>query len=94
MTEKAQGALEYLIIVAAVLGITAVVVAFVTGVFGGQKGRASLSACKTAASDCAVKLETTANPDCTSCETACLEVGDETKNINKCKAGNVTGITG
>ncbi len=89
MNEKAQGALEYLIIVAAVLGIVAVVVGFVSGVFGGQRGEASLAACKAAASRCAVRHETTVSPSCEFCETACLGVGDEAQNIAYCMEGEV-----
>jgi hypothetical protein len=47
---KAQGALEYLIIIAAVLAIAAIVVLFLTGAFSSTKG--DLSRCRATTSTC------------------------------------------
>ncbi len=52
MNEKAQGALEYLIIVAAVLAIAAVVVTVLSGAFSGGQQSAAISDMKADASDC------------------------------------------
>ena len=65
-----QGALEYLIIVAAVLAIAAIVVLFLTGAFQSTGGDAS--ACKVAASTCAQELATSAGAaPCNYCDTDC-----------------------
>jgi len=55
---KAQGALEYLIIIAAVLAIAAIVVLFLTGAFKSPLNSAQYTACKNAASACAMKKST------------------------------------
>lgn len=68
---RAQGSLEYLIITAAVLAISAVVVLFLTGAFSSIK--ADTSACKQAAATCKNKMATTINPPCSDCETACKD---------------------
>lgn len=52
MNKKAQGSLEYLIIIAAVLAIVAIIVLFITGSFGASKSSADISKCKAAASRC------------------------------------------
>lgn len=68
--KKAQGSLEYLIIVAAVLAIAAVVVLFLSGAFKGTN--TGTTACKNAASQCAISLQTTTGYSCTnSCVSAC-----------------------
>jgi hypothetical protein len=94
-TIKGQGALEYLIIVAAVLAIASVVVLFLTGAFGGAGTGASLSRCKQAAADCAIRWTTTVNPLCAECETACKDIrGIEVKPgaVQLCKQGEVTKV--
>lgn len=68
--KKAQGSLEYLIIVAAVLAIAAVVVLFLSGTFKGASG--GTVACKNEASQCSITQATTTGHNCTSgCITAC-----------------------
>jgi hypothetical protein len=71
--QKAQGALEYLIIIAAVLAISAVVVMFVTGAAGTGKSEALYGACQSAAAEC--KLLQKANPSnpCVICEESCAD---------------------
>ncbi len=70
--QKGQGSLEYLIIVAAVLAIAAIVVLFLTGAFQSQQTSASIAACKTAAGSCANDLATSAGQaKCGSCDTSC-----------------------
>jgi len=70
---KAQGALEYLIIIAAVLGISAVVVLFVTGVFTGSIGGADISKCRVAAANCQRDLTLGLGTSCTQCDAACVD---------------------
>lgn len=53
MNEKGQGALEYLIIVAAVLAIAAVVVVILSGTLGGSRRSVSVGEIKSDASACA-----------------------------------------
>lgn len=72
--KKGQGSLEYLIILAAVLAIAAVVVLFVTGAFSGAK--TSVIDCKTASSQCAVELAGNPAAPCGSCTTKCSAVND------------------
>ncbi len=68
--EKGQGSLEYLIIIAAVLAIAAIVVLFLTGAFK-QTGK-DVAACKQAAGSCASSL--VGAPDGTQCgETVCAD---------------------
>ena len=54
--KKAQGSLEYLIIIAAVLAIAAIVVLFLTGAF--KSTNKQITQCKTAAASCATQLAT------------------------------------
>lgn len=55
---KAQGALEYLIIIAAVLAIAAVVVMFLTGTLSSGGSDAYLAMCKEAATRCYTGINT------------------------------------
>ena len=73
---KGQGALEYLIIVAAVLAIAAIVVMFLTGAFRGTQPSAVLSACRNAASQCANYLATTRTENCKG-----TQLGEECKKV-------------
>lgn len=70
---KAQGALEYLIILSAVLAVAAITVLFITGAFSGQKSSAAVSNCKNAAANCHVQKATSLNPPCTECDSACKD---------------------
>ena len=70
---RAQGALEYLIIIAAVLGISAVVVLFVGGAFIGSSGGADISKCRLAAANCQKDMATGLSITCPYCDTACKD---------------------
>lgn len=91
--KKAQGSLEYLIIVAAVLAVAAIVVLFLTGSFGVTKAGASVSECKAAASQCSVDIATTTGAICDYCEEKCTDVGMSTDtskyadSVEACKDG-------
>lgn len=97
---EGQGALEYLIIVAAVLAIAAIVVLFLTGAFRGTKAGASVSECKAAASQCATDLATTTGATCDYCVEKCEGVGVSTDTskyadtVAACKAGAADYISG
>ena len=54
--ERGQGSLEYLIIVAAVLAIAAVVVLFLSGAFTSTQASGNVAKCKNEASNCATSL--------------------------------------
>jgi uncharacterized protein (UPF0333 family) len=70
---KAQGALEYLIIIAAVLAIAAIVVLFLTGAFKSPLSSANYSACKNQATTCNLRLATAgAGTTGTICQTDCM----------------------
>ena len=85
---NAQGSLEYLIIIAAVLAIAALVILFVTGSFGASKSSADISKCKAAASKCGVEKATSQQAPCTYCESACPKpLWDE------CKQGEAASIS-
>lgn len=79
---KGQGALEYLIIIAAVLAIAAIVVLFITNAF--QSTNTSLSECKTAAAKCATELATSEGASCPYCATDCA---DSATWIAACESG-------
>jgi len=68
---KAQGSLEYLIIVAAVIAIAAVVVFTMSGILSSQSSSASIATCKQAAIDCKASRMLAPNDPCFSCDTAC-----------------------
>ena len=70
---RAQGSLEYLIIIAIVLAVSGIVVGYMVGIVGGQRSTVTLTGCKQAAVDCkAAKLLSPSDP-CLSCETSCRD---------------------
>jgi hypothetical protein len=69
---KAQGSLEYLIIIAAVLAIAAVTVTFMSGVFGTSSKSANIALCRQAAASCDNKLATGVSKSCPECEESCI----------------------
>ncbi|GEM_PF-2560597 len=74
---KGQGSLEYLIIVAAVLAIGAVVVLFLTGAFGSTQNSAKFNECKNAAAQCkSSHLLSPADP-CYICDTSCTDAASK-----------------
>ncbi len=96
---RAQGALEYLIIIAAVLGISAVVVLFIGGTFTGSSGGADLSKCRLAAANCQKDMATGLSSTCPYCDTACVDSSgkdllSKTQGCGtaceQCKKGSVT----
>jgi hypothetical protein len=68
---RAQAGLEYLIIIAAVIGIAAVVVYTLSGVMSSQSSSASIAACKQAAVDCKGSRMLSPGDPCSSCLSAC-----------------------
>lgn len=70
---RGQGSLEYLILVAAILSISSVIVLFLTGSFGSGSASASVAACKQAAANCQTQKLVTPGATCNECATACLD---------------------
>ena len=71
---KAQGSLEYLIIIAAVLAIAAIVVLFLTGAF--KSAGQNAAGCKQAAARCANDVATTnGQAKCGYCVDSCNVTG-------------------
>lgn len=77
MDQKGQGALEYLIILAAVIAVAAVVVIFITGAFGGQREEASLARCRKTAAECESQLMIAPDATCEGCVDACQIEGED-----------------
>lgn len=77
MDFRGQGALEYLIIIAAVLAIAAIVVVVLSGAFGGGQKSATVGKLQTAASTCSKTLsaegETVGEPNGAFCNSTCSE---------------------
>ncbi len=71
---KGQGALEYLIIIAGVLTIAALVVYFLTISASSGQGRNIAANCQNAASQCKLKLAVDQSADCSAmCLDACTD---------------------
>jgi hypothetical protein len=93
---RAQGALEYLIIIAAVLGISAIVVLFVTGAFTASSSGADISKCRLAAANCQRDLALGLGISCAQCDDAC-KVASTGKEVlfgttAVCKTGKTSSI--
>ncbi len=70
---RAQGSLEYLIILAVVLTVSGVVVAYMTGIIGAHKSSVTITDCKQAAIDCKASRLLSSNDPCLACDTACKD---------------------
>ncbi len=91
--KKGQAALEYLIIIAAVIAVAAIVVLFVTGSFGTQKEKVSFAQCKQAASDCMASRLVSSSDPCVSCEDACVSNGkDIMTGVSGCDPNGACGL--
>ena len=89
-----------MIIIAAVLGIAAVVVMIATGAFGSSQSAALMNACKEAAVQCKALHYSVPMDPCQICQAGCNQSGKELFQgaVNCCKAGRqemvYTGSTG
>jgi hypothetical protein len=88
MKLRGQGSLEYLIIIAAVLAIAAIVVLFLTGAFTSTTSTGGISVCKESASKCATERATSVGATCSYCNTACQEA-DGTDIVNTITFGGI-----
>jgi uncharacterized protein (UPF0333 family) len=80
---RAQGSLEYLIIVAAVLAIGAIVILFLTQSASSGSTSALVAECQSAASKCATTMMTSGLADCSALTTC-----------NACNTSAVTALSG
>ena len=70
---RAQGSLEYLVIIAIVLAISSVVMLYATGIIGTQKSSVSTSTCKQASIDCKLSKMSSPTDQCDQCDAACKD---------------------
>lgn len=70
---RAQGGLEYLVILAAVIGIAAVVIYSISTVMSSQTPTAAISACKKAAVDCKASKMLSPTDPCILCNSSCKD---------------------
>jgi len=92
---RAQGSLEYLILIAVVLGIVTVVILIVTNYMGSQQSTYSINNCRNTAAACKVYLSVNPLDTCNSCDSACnASDGKEvsTNAIQCCKWGLLASI--
>jgi hypothetical protein len=87
---KAQGALEYLIIIAAVLAIAAIVVLFLTGAFTGASGGGDLAKCRLAASTCASNIGSGVYQSNASCVNSCIGACGDSRGIDVVAGGVIS----
>jgi len=88
--ERAQGSLEYLILIAVVLAIISVVTMIAVGYIGSQQGKYSYNTCKNAAANCKAALAANPNDKCGYCDTECKNPDGtdiSTKASTCCKMG-------
>jgi len=71
---RAQGSLEYLVIIAVVLAISSIVMLYATGIIGTQKSSVSISTCKQASIDCKLSKISSPTDSCTQCDTSCKDL--------------------
>ncbi|MFH0986771.1 MAG: class III signal peptide-containing protein [Candidatus Micrarchaeota archaeon] len=94
--KRAQGSLEFLIILAAVIAMAAIVVIITLNSAGGSKEEALLLSCQQAAANCEINLGADSNYDCTDlCTVGCTDAGGTPVVQNAvacCKAGNKNAI--
>lgn len=93
---SAQSALEYLVIIAAVLGLAAAVVMIVSSSFSTGATSAAYNACKEAAAQCKVSRHISIKDPCPGCIQACSDqkTGQElfTGAVNCCNSTSIEKI--
>ncbi|MEM0372376.1 MAG: fibronectin type III domain-containing protein [archaeon] len=70
--KRAQGSMEYLIIIAAVIAIAAIVVLFLSSALQTQSQASTIGKCKQAASQCKTELSTSTGAKCPYCYEQCV----------------------
>jgi len=74
---EAQGSLEYLILIAAVLIVAGVTVLFISSSASGSKSSAMYSSCQQAAINCGAKHVLNPNDPCGFCNAQCVDPTSE-----------------
>jgi len=69
---RAQGSLEYMVIIAVVLAIAGITTLYMSGVLKGQSSQVSAAACKQASQTCKLSQMSSPNDPCLSCNAACV----------------------
>jgi len=69
---KAQGSLEYMVIIAVVLAIAGITTLYMSGLLKGQSSQVSVATCKQASETCALSKMSSPNDPCLSCNNACI----------------------
>jgi type II secretory pathway pseudopilin PulG len=72
---RAQGSLEYLILIAVALAVISVVTMIAVGNIGSQQGKYSFTNCQNAAANCKAALAANYNDQCSYCDTECTKSG-------------------
>jgi len=93
----AQGALEYLVIIATVLAIAAIITTFLTDAFGARRKEAMVSQCRTESAECYSRLQVSPDSECPQCLENCAELEEhwpeEFPNATeRCKRGEMDKI--
>ncbi|MBI1973463.1 class III signal peptide-containing protein, partial [Candidatus Micrarchaeota archaeon] len=70
---KAQGSLEYMILIGVVLAIASVVVLFISGSFQGQTASGLFANCRSAAGQCQISKLTSPDDPCVQCRQQCAD---------------------
>jgi len=68
---RAQGSLEYMVIIAVILAISGIVILYTSGILGTQKSAVSISLCKQTAEKCKLSKMTSPTDPCNACIAAC-----------------------
>jgi len=91
---RAQGSLEYLVIIGAVLAISATIIMLATSAFVGQQSSVNINACREAAAQCKAVHYSIPKDPCSQCNTACNASGKEvfTGAVTCCKTGQSENI--
>ena len=90
---NAQGSIEYLIIIAVILAISAVVVYFIAGSTGHSMSSANFAECKKTASQCKSSLIFSPNDSCIDCESTCVVGGKDIMTLAEgCDANGACGL--
>lgn len=86
---RAQGALSYIVIIAAILSVSTIVVLYVSGVVTHQSKSVSISSCRQTASQCKLSKMTSPTAECPACIDVCMNA-----TVYVCgSSGTIQGIT-
>ncbi len=93
---KGQGSLEYLIIVAAVLAVAAIVIMFITGALGGSRDAGNINQCRVAAAALYNEVELFGDPTSAhvgNLEDECVQACEPSGNEDICNGATIDQTT-